>query len=201
MTAIPLPPRAAYTDEPIFRLTVDQYHQLIESGKLTPDDPVELLEGVLVFKMPKGGPHSTSTGKARRVIEPLLPAGWHYRSPEPVTLDDSEPEPDGAIVRGDMDDYAGRHPGPADVALVIEVADSTLARDRTAKRRAYARAGIPAYWIVNLVDRQLERYTNPDPAAADYRGRAVLTADAAVPLAIGDHTLNGVTVAQLLPPL
>jgi len=84
----PLPPRAAYTDEPIFRLTVDQYHELIRSGKLTDDDPVELLEGILVFKMPKKTPHATATRMARRAIEPLLPQGWFYDSQEPMTLGD-----------------------------------------------------------------------------------------------------------------
>ncbi len=197
MTAVPLPPRAAYTDEPIFRLTVEQYHQLIRSGGLTSDDPVELLEGLLVFKMPKKGTHSTATGKCRRVVEALLPPGWHYRSQEPVTLADGEPEPDGAVVRGGVDDYADRHPGPADVALVIEVADTTLARDRTGKLRSYARAGIPAYWIVNLVDRQVEVYA--DPAAADYRWRAVFTADAAVPLVVDGEAVGDVTAAAVLP--
>ena len=200
MSAIPLPPRAAYTSEPIYRLTVEQYHELIRSAKLTADDPVELVEGILVFKMPKGGPHATSTGKSRRTIEPLLPAGWHYRVQEPVTLVDGEPEPDGAVVRGDMDDYADGHPLPADVALVIEVADSTLTTDRTGKLRSYARAGIPVYWIVNLVGRQVELYTDPDPVLATYRGRTVLRDGAAVPLTVDGQVLNGITVAAILPP-
>ena len=174
MTAIPLPPRAAYTDEPIFRLTVDQYHELVRSGQLTPDDPVELLEGILTFKMPKNTPHAAGTRLCRRTIEPLLPPGWFYDAQEPITLTDGEPEPDGIVVRGRLEDYLTRHPGPADLALVIEVADSSLDRDRGIKLRSYARAGISVYWIVNLIDRQIEVFSAPDWLAAEYRVRAVL---------------------------
>ncbi|MGH7214977.1 MAG: Uma2 family endonuclease [Tepidisphaeraceae bacterium] len=204
-TTQPLPPRAAYTDELIFRLTVDQYHQLIRSGNLTEDDPVELIEGILVFKMPKKSPHVMSTGLARREVEPLLPRGWHYRSQDPITLSDGEPEPDGMIVRGTLEDYAARHPGPADVALVIEVADTSLERDRGIKLRSYARAGIPCYWLINLIDRQVEVYEQPDPAAQPqpaYRRKAVhpTAADAAILLTLGGVLAGQLRAASLLPP-
>src|SRR4051812_43458426 len=172
MSAIPshpLPSGAAFTTEPLFRLTVDQYHELIRSGKLSEDDPVELLEGLLVFKMPKNTPHSTGTGLSRREVERILPPGWHYRSQEPITLADSEPEPDGAVVRGRIEDYAQRHPGPSDTALVIEVADTSLERDRGLKLRAYARAGIRVYWIINLIQRQVEVYSDPTGSGAGAR--------------------------------
>ncbi len=107
----PLPPRAAFTNEPIFRLSVDQYHELIRSGKLTDEDPVELIEGILVYKMPKNTPHATSTRLCRRAIERLLPANWFYDSQEPLTLADGEPEPDGMIVRGKIEDYCAKPSG------------------------------------------------------------------------------------------
>ena len=199
----PLPPRAAYTDEPIFRLTVDQYHELIRSGKLTDDDPVELLEGILVFKMPKKTPHTTSNGLARRSIEAVIPPGWHYRSQEPITLDDGEPEPDGAIVRGRIEDYAAAHPVPRDVAVVIEVADTSLERDRGIKLRSYARAGIAVYFIINLIERQIELFTEPDPAAQPqptYRQRKVVRTGA-VSLTLPGVEVKHVSVDELLPPL
>ena len=201
MSAIPLPPRAAYTSEPIYRLTVEQYHELIRSAKLTADDPVELVEGILVFKMPKNTPHMAGTRLCRRTITPLLPAGWFYDEQAPVTLADGEPEPDGLVIRGRLEDYLDRHPGPADVALVIEVSDSTLTRDRTGKLRSYARAGIGLYWIVNLVDGQVEVYADPDPVSATYRDRVVLSdRAAAVPLVVNGATVDGITVAAILPP-
>jgi Uma2 family endonuclease len=199
----PLPPRAAYTDEPIFRLSVDQYHELIRSGKLTDDDPVELLEGILVFKMPKKTPHSTSNGMTRHAFEAILPEGWHYRSQEPITLSDGEPEPDGAVVRGGLQEYLSAHPGPGDVAVVIEVADSSLDRDRGIKLRSYARAGIPVYVIVNLVERRVELFTSPDPEAKPhptYRAPRLFHAGESVPLASPRVELSSVAVDALLPP-
>jgi Uma2 family endonuclease len=197
-----LPPRATYTDEPVFRLSVDQYHELIRAGQLTEDDPVELLEGILVFKMPKNTPHTTVCRLGRRAIEPLLPAGYFYDSEQPITLAVGEPEPDGAVVRGRIEDYARAHPGPGDVALVIEVADTSLERDRGIKLRSYARAGIPLYWIVNLTDRQVEVYAQPDSAAEPptYRGRDIFKEDGCIGLSIGGMSLGDIAVHDLLPP-
>jgi Uma2 family endonuclease len=190
----PLPPRAAYTSEPIFRLTVDQYHELIRAGKLGEDDPVELLEGILVFNMPRSTPHATGTKFARREIERVLPQGWHYIVQDPITLADGEPEPDGAVVRGRIEDYAKAHPGPADVALVVEVADTSLDRDRGIKLRSYARASIPEYWIVNLQEGQVEVYRDPVPAGAQsgYRHRQSYARAGRVPV-----TLDGITIADI----
>jgi Uma2 family endonuclease len=189
-----------YTSEPLFPLTVDQYHELIRSGKLTEADPVELLEGILVFKMPKNAPHATSNALARREIESKLPAGWHYRSQEPITLTDGEPEPDGAVVRGRIEDYASRHPGPAEVALLIEVADSSPDRDRGIKLRSYARAGVSEYWIVNLSERRVETYADPDSAGGfpSYRRALLFPAGSLVPLVIAGHRLGELAVAQML---
>jgi Uma2 family endonuclease len=122
------------------------------------DDPVELLDGIVVRKMPKGPRDDASCARCRREIERALPSGWHLRVKGSVRIPDySEPEPDHCVVRGDSDDYTDRHSGPADIALVVEVADSSLSRDRGEMRDNYARGGIPVYWIVNLVGRQLFR--------------------------------------------
>lgn len=207
MSAVTLPslsPLAAFTNEPIYRLTVDQYHELIRSGKLTEDDPVELLEGILVFKMPKNTPHATSTKLARREVERTLPDGWHYQTQDPITLADGEPEPDGAVVRGRIEDYAGAHPGPMDVALVIEVSDSSLERDRGIKLRSYARAGVAIYWIINLVDRQVEVFANPSvpPGGRDpaYGSRAVCRPGDSVPFALPGRPATLIPAESLLPP-
>ena len=116
-------------------------------------------------------PAFLSTHLARRALEQILPEGWYVHSQDAITLATSEPEPDVAMVRGDRRAYVDHHPGPKDVALVVEVADASLQRDRGFKRRLYAQAGIPAYWIVNLVDRVLEVYTEPSGPTdqPDYR--------------------------------
>ena len=152
---------AAISTEPIWRLSVANYHTMREVGIFDEDDQIELLEGCLIAKMTKNPPHRISTGLVRQVLEKLTPEGWYVDSQEPITLKDSEPEPDVVIIRGKTTDYRDRHPAAADVVLVIEVSDATLERDRTIKQRIYARSNIPIYWILNLRDRQLEVYTQP----------------------------------------
>lgn len=147
--------------DPIWRLSVAQYHEMIHSGILTEDDPVELLEGWLVVKMSKNPPHSSATRLLRKAIEALVPPGWIVDSQEAITTPDSEPEPDLFVARGSELDYLDRHPMPDDLAFVVEVANSPLERDQTSKLQIYARAGIVSYWILNLVERQLEVYTIP----------------------------------------
>lgn len=191
----------AYTDEPLFRLTVEDYHDLIDRGRLTADDPVELVEGVLVYRMPIKPPHAATVDAVADAVAPVLPAGWRYRSEKPVTLDDGEPQPDGAVTSLSRADLFVRHPGPADLALVIEVADTTLDRDRGMKLRSYARAGIPAYWIVNLVGRQVEVYADPtDDPEPDYRRRDVYAVGEAVPWSVGGVAMAAVPVEAMLPP-
>jgi Uma2 family endonuclease len=138
--------------DPIYRLSVAQYHELIDAGVLTSGEPVELLEGLLVQQMSKMPPHSTTRRRARRAIERAIPAGFFVDSQEPVTTGGSEPEPDVFVARGDESAYTTRHPGPADIVLVVEVADTTLVTDRGTKQRVYARAKFPTYSIVNLID-------------------------------------------------
>jgi Uma2 family endonuclease len=195
------PPYAGRPDDVILRLSVRQYHDMIRQAILSDDDPVELLEGFLVVKMSKNPPHSKSTGRVQARLNAVLPAGFYTRAQEPVTLDDGEPEPDVAAVRGNDDMYSDRHPGPADVPLVVEVADATLARDRTLKLRSYARAGVPVYWVVNLPDRQVELYSQPapeiDPPA--YRQSRTFNASEDVPVEIDGRIVGHISVADLLP--
>lgn len=184
-----------------YRLSVKQYHQMIAQGIVAEDEPIELLEGCLVKQMTKKPPHVVSTGLVQDALTPLLPAGWHLSVQDPVTTDDSEPEPDIKIVRGDRRDYSARHPGPNDVALVVEVADSSLTSDRGIKKRIYARAGMPLYWILNLSARRLEVYsdpTGPDPAP-DYRQRRDFDTDEMVAVIIDGQDVGRIRVSDLLP--
>lgn len=197
----PLPPQATFTNEAIFKLTVDQYHELIRSGKLGEDDPVELLEGILLYKMPKNTPHVSTNKLIRHHVERLLPAGWHFQSQDPITLIDGEPEPDGAIIRGAIEAYRSSNPGPQDVAVVIEVADSSLPRDRGIKLRSYARAGIPVYWIVNVNERLIEEYSVPlqDTSPACYNSRTVHSGNARINVLIDGVVVAGLDLAAIFP--
>ena len=111
----------------VYRFTTDQYDRMVRDGTIAEDDPVELLNGIVVRKMPKGPRHDASFARCRRQIEPFLAAGWYLRLEGSVRIPDyDEPEPDLCVVRGDSDDFTDHHPGPGDVALIVEVADSSL---------------------------------------------------------------------------
>ncbi|XWK89718.1 MAG: Uma2 family endonuclease [Phormidium sp.] len=192
---------AAIPSDMIWRLSVDRYHSMIENGILTDEDPVELLEGWLVFKMPKNPPHRAATRIVRMAIESILPSGWYVDSQEAIALFDSEPEPDVVVVRGDTRQYLDRHPGAEDIALVVEVCDTTLQRDRSLKKRIYARAGIPIYWIVNLLDRQIEEYTQPfgEGEDADYATQQNYGLQDSLPLEIEGFEIGILSANSLLP--
>ncbi|WP_293339545.1 Uma2 family endonuclease [Microcoleus sp. CAWBG58] len=192
---------AAISDDLILRLSIEQYHAMIQAGILTDDDPVELLEGLLVFKMAKNPPHRLATGLTRTALENILPPGWYVDSQEPITLQNSEPEPDIAVIRGDRRQYSDRHPGAEDIAMIVEISDSTLQRDRTIKKRIYARAGISFYWIVNLAESQVEVYSQPlvDVEQPDYSQRLNYGRSAFVSVIVAGVEIGAIEVNNLLP--
>ena len=192
---------AAIPNDLIWRLSIEQYHAIIQAGILTSDDSVELLEGWLVFKMPKNPPHRAITRLVRTALENILPAGWYVDSQEPITLFNSEPELDIVVVRGDTRQYLDRHPGAEDIALIIEVSDTTLQRDRTVKKRIYARAGISIHWIVNLVEEQVEVYSQPlvEVEQPDYSQRLDFGRSAVIPIIIEGIEIGAIAVNSLLP--
>jgi Uma2 family endonuclease len=183
------------------RFSVAEYHRLIELGMLTENDNLELLEGYLVHKMSRNPPHDAAIQKGNKRWLRLLPAGWDLRVQSAITLTDSEPEPDFAIVRGDENTYRTRHPTAADIGLVVEVSDSTLPGDRDDKGRIYARAGIPCYWIVNLNDRQIEVYISPSGPVADpkYGQRVDYRPGDSISLALDGAAPVQIAVQDFLP--
>lgn len=146
---------------PIYRFSVEQYHQMGESGVLTPEDSVELLEGWIVKKLDKRPLHGYLVGWLNEWLQSNLSAGWVMQCQLPITTERSEPEPDLVLVRGEHADYRQRHPSGGDCRLVIEVADTSLARDR-GKAEIYAAAGVQEYWIVNAIDNRVECFSASD---------------------------------------
>jgi hypothetical protein len=207
MSAIALPPtrvpKAAppVPTMPIYQLSVDQYHQMIDKGILTTDDRVELISGWLVPKMPKNPSHSAATRKLRVALERLNLAGCLVDSQEPITLVESEPEPDGRMVRGNPEQFKDRHPEASVVLLVAEVSNRSLSQDRGEKLRMYAEAKLPVYWIVNLVDNQIEVYTLPfGPAAKpSYGHRQDFSPNDEVPVVIDGREVGRIRVSDILP--
>lgn len=142
-----------------------EYERLVDLGVFE-GDPVELIGGHLIVAEPQNSPHATALGAADDALRAVLPPGFIVRAQMPISLDDeSAPEPDLAVVAGRRADYGQGHPTRA--VLVVEVADSSLHFDRREKGSLYARARIAEYWIVNLIDRVVEVYRDPevDPTA------------------------------------
>ena len=141
-----------------------EYDRLIACGAFDDDDRIELLDGLMVVKEPQGSWHAATVSHIRRVLQRAFGDRYDVRTHAPVALDDmSEPEPDLAVVKGRPRDYRREH--PAKPVLLVEVADSSLAKDRLRKSGLYARAGIADYWIVNAIDVVVEVYRQPERAA------------------------------------
>lgn len=174
---------------------------MFERGILREGDWVELREGVIVTEPLPNPPHAAAIDLANGELPPLLPNGWYVRSQSPVATPDSVCAPDLAVVRGPRRRYADRHPGPRDIALVIEVAQSTLRQDREVMGRIYARAGIPIYWIVNLVKRQIEVYTDAtgDTNEPRYRKRHDFGVRSSVSVVIAGRQCGRIGVRNLIP--
>ena len=189
---------------PLYRLSVEQYRQMSRHGIIDDKAPVMLIHGLLVAKMGKNAPHVWSTNALTFLLNRALPEGWHISVQNPVALPagTSEPEPDIAVVRGLYSDYPGRLAGPADAVLLIEVSESTLRADQTTMKAVYAAAGFLVYWIVNLIARRIEVYTDPtgpDPSP-DYRRREEFGPGDSVPLVLDGREVARLAVAEILPP-
>jgi Uma2 family endonuclease len=144
-------------------LTSADYYQMMESGIIREGEKVELILGQIFTMAAKGTRHTLSTRKLFKQLLALIGDRADVQSQDPITLpNNSEPEPDIVIARLRLDDYANSHPSPADIILVIEVADSSIKFDRDTKAPLYAAAGISEYWIVNLIDNHLEIYRQPE---------------------------------------
>lgn len=188
-------------DASTFRFSLASYQRMIEAGVFTSEDKVELLENYVVLKMARNPLHDGTLDLVKAALLPRTPSGWLPRIQQSIALSDSQPEPDFAFARGDARTYLTRHPGPTDMGLVVEVADLSLLRDQRDKTRIYARGGIPCYWIVNLVDRRIEVYTQPSgpaavPACASFQ---IYQPGDAVPLMLDGNTVGTVPVDEMLP--
>ena len=134
------------------RLTLDDYHRLGEAGILGEDDRVELLEGQLVDMSPIGPRHALAVDALNELLVTAVSGRAGVRVQNPIVLDGgTEPQPDIVLVRRPWRGYPGSHPGPEDIILIIEVANSSRDMDLGAKRELYARAGIREFWIVDLI--------------------------------------------------
>jgi Uma2 family endonuclease len=181
----------------LYRMTVDEYERLAEAAILN-DPRVELIDGYLVRKMTKKPPHVIAVEGMRDALLALALPGWRVMIQDPVRIPDfDEPEPDIAVARGSRKDYKGRHPGPQEIGLIVEVADSSLPIDRGEKLAAYARGGVPRYWIVNLDDVVIETYSSPI-ASGRYQASRVYHRGEEVPVEIDGQEVGRIAAAEIL---
>jgi Uma2 family endonuclease len=171
-------------------LTVEIYTQMVEAGILGEDARVELLNGELFDMSPTGSRHAAVVDRLNFLLGRLVRPNAIVRVQSPIQLTTiSLPEPDIALLRARDDFYADAHPGPADVLLLVEVSDSSLAYDTERKLPAYAAEGVPEVWIVNLNDDCIDRHLTPTPAGYRLRER-FLPDDALTSSALADHSLQ-----------
>jgi Uma2 family endonuclease len=185
----------------LYPISVEKYHAMIKAGIITENDRCELIEGLLVEKMGKNRLHSYVTGWIIQWFHERATTEWFADSQEPITTLESEPEPDVTVIRGRRADYPKDHPLPHQVLLLVEVAESTLTYDRTVKKRLYARAGIPIYWIVNLIEKQVEIHTLPSGSAEnpDYAERRVVAASEVIEVVVDGQQIGRITVGEIFP--
>ena len=144
--------------------TVEEYHRMAEAGILSEDDRVELIEGELVTMSPIGSRHAGVVDRLNHLFSRRTGEGIIVRVQNPLRLSPhSEPQPDVALLRYRPDFYASAHPGPEDVLLVVEVAETSADYDRSVKIPLYARHGIPEAWLVDLLEERIEIYRHPTP--------------------------------------
>jgi Uma2 family endonuclease len=184
-------------DKPLaFPIGIERYHRMIELGLFDATDKVELLDGYLVSKMPQGDNHHFTVEILSRLLMQRFDASIGVTVQLPIRLEDSEPEPDLALVTPARQRNR-KKPTADQVYLVIEVAESSLIADRDWKLRTYAKAGIAEYWIVNLVDKQIEVCTEPDGEL--YRSTKIYRPGDAVPLTVAGQTVAPIPVDEVLP--
>jgi Uma2 family endonuclease len=183
------------------RWTRVEYDRLIEMGMFQAGERLELLAGNLVVREPQGDPHTLAVELVNEALRTAFGREWRVRVQLPIALDqESEPEPDISVAPGRARDR--REAKPSRLALIVEIAESSLAVDREYKSSLYAKARVPEYWIVNLVDRALEVYRDPMPDASASYGWSYRSAQS---LHAGEHVsplaalAARITVADLLP--
>src|SRR4051812_35636091 len=190
--------RPRWIPSSLYRMTLEKYESLIDWGFFGKRDDVHLINGYLVNRMPESPLHGAVCEAIRLAIEAILLAAWHTRSEKGLRIPSqvSVPRPDLVIVRGTPRDYLARYPEPADTALVVEVSCTSLDEDR-AMADIYAAGGIPVYWLVNLVDGQVEVYSDPGPDG--YRTHEVLASGHALHVVVHGVEIGEIAVADILP--
>ena len=205
MTTTEIAPEIRVEAEPEFPphfMTVDRYERLVEAGVYGPKDPVFLWMGRLVEKMPKGELHSFTSMKLLSILIRMVSARWHVVHEIPLRIGlGSMPEPDLMVVRGIPEEYLNRARTSRDVAIVVEVSDSSVAQDSVTKLRAYAADGVPVYWIADLPSGRVVVHSDPTGPVErpSYRDRREYGPGHEIPVVLDGVEVGRVAVSEILP--
>jgi Uma2 family endonuclease len=202
--AAPVPPEAGLPEGMPYRLTAADYFKMVDADIIPPHRRVGLWKGQLYEKMSKKLPHSGASSLVIMALARTLPEGWCIWPENPVLIDDfTAPLPDVSVVRGTANVYTSRASVPKadEIGLVVELADTSLRKDLTVSLPIYARAGLPVYWVVNLVARRVEVYSQPvvEGEAARYSVSETFEPGKDVPLVLDGHEVARVPARDLLP--
>ncbi|MEW4570604.1 Uma2 family endonuclease [Tautonia sp. JC769] len=195
-TTAPVSPSA---EPPMQPITVAMFREMVRSGIVGEKEPVYLWKGRLARRKAPNRPHSIAVDRSRRALESVIPPGFHAQQGQAVAMrtEHSTPEPDLAVLRGRPDDFPNDFPTTADLSLVVEVADSSIAPDRD-QAGDFAREGIPAYWIVDLKGRRIEAHDSPDHGT--YQRTSTFSESNDIPVVIDGREVGRLRVLDLLPP-
>lgn len=197
-TSITTAPEPITTLDNLKSWTVRDYHRMSEMGILDPNERTELISGQITLMVAKGTPHVITLQLLASELLGQLGTIALIRTQDPIHLDDSsEPEPDLVIVRGKILDYIDRHPQPTDIYLLVEVADSTLNYDCQVKDKVYAKAGIPEYWVIDIKNRQVHIFRNPQ--LTGYASHLILAESQTVSLLAFPAVI--MPIGSILPPV
>jgi Uma2 family endonuclease len=201
-TTMPAPPAGtrAWIPSPLYRMTVEEYEAMVASGAFRGRNRFHLINGYLVEKMVQNPPHTAADIRCGSELDRVIPRGWHVRPGKPIRIPGrrSMPESDRGVARGTAADYDQRHPGPEDIGLVVEIADSSLADDRDYATNLYGPAGIPACWIVDMNARRVEVYTLAGPQG--YGPPEFFSERQSLPVVIRGRRVGRIAVKDILPP-
>ena len=176
------------TNLPLAHFSLENYHQMIENGLLV-NRRVELIDGLILEMSPEGTEHTYFSENLGKKLEKLLEKRAYVRENKPITLSNSEPEPDIAVVKLPRSQYFQHHPYPENILLLIEISKSTLDYDTSIKKKIYAQENIPEYWVVDVNRRKLISYRSP--ALNTYKqNREWLSGEKISPLAFPDISIN-----------
>ncbi len=183
-----------------YLFSVDEFYRMVEIGIFAPERRVSLWEGRLYEKMAKTQAHAVAGINITMTLARTLPPGWCLSSENPITVGpDKAPLPDMVVLRGVGNDYLDRRPSVADVGLVVEISMSSLKFDTGAKLAAYASAGIPAYWVVNLLDRVVHLHSDPIPEEGRFTSVATLKPVESFPFSLDGTPIGPIAASDLLP--